>query len=140
MDTDDMDRLLVFHQLRATREVSFLPPRRPNTFNDQDPTTTRPPSVPTSLPEGVFLLYFSQTGTLINTKQSPEPTNPSSPSPPSQDTDQTSALPPSPAHLPSANPNDPRRTPQRRSSVDQRPRRRLLRRKSKGVDEGVFCD
>lgn len=68
------------------------------------------------------------------------PTRLSSPSPLSQDTDQTSAPPPSPAHPPSANPNDQRRTLQRRSPVVQKPRRRLLRRKSEGsLMKGSFA-
>ena len=51
LDTDDMDRLLESHPLRAGREASRSPPRRPSTSNDPDPTTTPRPSEPTSLQE-----------------------------------------------------------------------------------------
>jgi hypothetical protein len=130
INTDFMDRLLVFHPLRVTREALFLPPRRLSTFNVQEPTCTLSPSVPTSLPEGESL-HMKQNSRKTNANQCSEPTSPSSPLPPSQDTEPTFDPPPLPAHLLSANLNDRRRIPQRRRSVVLRPRRRLLRRKSK---------
>ena len=137
-----MDRPLASNPLRARREVLFLLPRRPSTFNDLDPTTTQPPSVPTRPQESESLPDVSIPPKNLQTNScSTGPIRPSSPSPPSQDTAPISAPPPSPAHLPSVKPNEQRRMPQRRRSVEQRPRRLLLRRTNRGfVDEGDFCE
>ena len=132
MVADLRDRLSVLHPLRATREASLSSPRRPSTFNDQDPTTTRPPSVPTRQQESEFPpshLKFHQR--LHFNVYSVGPTRALSPSPPSQDTAPTSAPLLSLAHLPSVNPNNQRRMPKRRKSEVQRPRRRRLRRMNK---------
>ena len=141
MDADFRDRPLELHPLRATREASLSSPRRPSTFNDQDPTTTRLPSVATRAQESEFSPPYHKGYQRVRVNiSSVGRTRASPPSPPSQDTAPISAPQLLPAHLPSVNPNYQRRMPRRREFVVQRPRRQLLRRTNKVVvDEGVFC-
>merc|ERR1712098_319757 len=107
----DLDRLSESKLLRATREELLWSPRSKSTPKSQVPLPTRPPSA--------------------ETRPQERPTRPLSLAPPSLDTALISVPQLLPAHLPSVSPSVPRRIPQRRRSVEQRRRRRLLRRASK---------
>merc|ERR1712225_21999 len=85
--------------------------KKQSTLKSQVPLPTRPPSA--------------------ETRPQERPTRPLSLAPPSLDTALISVPQLLPAHLPSVSPSVPRRIPQRRRSVEQRRRRRLLRRTSK---------